>query len=242
MARLKNGGILFFLGLLVWMTNIETSSAQNSTSVVTSDFESWISAGIRLKLHKKWSFELSEEFRLEKNSTQIDQYFTNLSIGYAPFKFIEFGTAFRFSQYNEEEDGYSPHYRINVDVAFKHKLKRFSFNYRLRYQFKNDLSETSADGDYFKHGIRLRAKATYNIKKIPLEPSLSVEMFNKYEKYTLATFDKLRFTAALAYDLKKYGKIKLFYSLEQEVFISYPKTTSIIGLGYVYTIKIKKKK
>ena len=242
MARLKNGGILFFLGLLVWMTNIETSSAQNSTSVVTSDFESWISAGIRLKLHKKWSFELSEEFRLEKNSTQIDQYFTNLSIGYAPFKFIEFGTAFRFSQYNEEEDGYSPHYRINVDVAFKHKLKRFSFNYRLRYQFKNDLSETSADGDYFKHGFRLRAKASYNIKKIPLEPSFSVEMINKYEKYTLPTFDKLRFTAALAYDFKKYGKVKLFYSLEQEVFISYPKTTSIVGLGYVYTIKIKKKK
>ena len=242
MGRLKNGGILFFLSLLVWMTNIETSSAQNSTNVVTSDFESWMAAGIRLKIHKKWSVELSEGLRLEKNSTQIEQYFTNLAIGYAPFKFIEFGTSFRFSQYNEEEDEYVPHYRINVDVAFKHKIKRFSFNYRLRYQFRNDLTKTSVDGDYLKHGFRLRAKATYNIKKIPLEPSFSVEMFNKYEKYTLATFDRLRFTAALAYDLKKYGKIKLFYSLEQEVFASYPKTTSIVGLGYLYTIKIKKKK
>lgn len=242
MTRLKNGGILLFLSLLVWTTNIQTSSAQNSTSVVTSDFESWMSAGIRLKLHKKWSFELSEGLRLEKNSTLIDQYFTNLKIGYAPFKFIEFGTAFRFAQFNEEEEGYAPHYRINVDVAFKHKLKRFSFNYRLRYQFRNEIGVTSVDGDYLKHGFRLRAKASYNIKKIPLEPSLSVEMFNQYEKYTLPFFDKLRFTAALTYDLKKYGKVKLFYSLEQEVFTSYPKTTSIVGLGYVYTIKIKKKK
>jgi hypothetical protein len=242
MERLKKGGILFFLGMLVWGINIQTSTAQNSTSVVTSDFESWFSAGIRLKVHKKWSFELSESIRLEQNSTQIDQFFTNLGIGYSPFKFLEIGAGFRFSQYNEEEDGYAPHYRINVDVAFKHKFKRLSFNYRLRYQFRNELGVTSVEGDYFKHGIRLRAKATYNIKKIPLEPSLAVEMFNKYEKYTLATFDKLRFTAALAYDLKKYGKIKLFYSLEQEVFTGYPKTTSIVGLGYVYTIKVKKKK
>jgi len=242
MARLRKGGILFFLGMLVWITNIQTSTAQNGTNVVVSDFESWISAGIRLKVHKKWTFELSEEIRLEKKSTQIDQFFTNLAIGYEPFKFIEFGAAFRFSQYNEEEDGYSPHYRINVDVAFKHKLKRFSFNYRLRYQFKNELGVTSVDGDYLKHGFRIRAKAKYNIKKIPLEPSFAVEMFNSYEKYTLPTFNKLRFTAALAYDFKKYGKLRLFYSLEQEVFDAYPKTTSIVGLGYVYTIKVKNKK
>lgn len=242
MTRLKKGGMLFFWGLLIWMTNIQSSTAQNGTNVVTSDFESWISAGIKLKVHKKWTFELSEEIRLEQNSAQIDQYFTNLAIAYKPFKFIEFGAAFRFSQYNEEEDGYSPHYRINLDVAFKHKIKRFAFNYRLRYQFRNELGVTSTEGDYFKHGFRVRAKAEYNIKKIPLEPSLSVEMFNTYEKYTLPTFNKLRFTAALAYDFKKYGKLKLFYSLEQEVFTSYPKTTSIVGLGYVYTINIKKKK
>lgn len=242
MTRLKNKGLLLLLSLLIVIVNTQTSSAQNSTSVVTSDLESWFSVGVRLKVHKKWSFELSEELRLERNSTQINQYFTNLAIGYAPFKFIEFGTAFRFSQYNEEEDGYAPHYRINVDVAFKHKFQRFSFNYRLRYQFRNELGVTSVDGDYFKHDFRLRAKASYNVKKIPLEPSLSVEMFNQYEKYTLPFFDKLRFTAALAYDFKKYGKLKLFYSLEQEVFTSYPKTTSIVGLGYVYTIKIKKKK
>ncbi len=242
MAKLKKGGILFFLGLLVWMTNIQTSTAQNSTSVVTSDFESWISAGVRLKVHDKWSFGLSEAIRLRENSTEIDQYFTNLAIGYAPFKFMEISGGFRFSRKNKEEDGYISRYRINLDVAFKHKLERFSFNYRLRYQFRNELGVTSTDGDYFKHGFRLRAKTTYNIKKIPLEASLGVEMFNQYEKYTLPFFDKLRFTAALAYDFKKYGKLKLFYSLEQEVFTSYPKSTSIVGLAYVYTIKIKKKK
>jgi hypothetical protein len=241
MGRLTKGGILFFLGLVFWMGNTQTSLAQNGANVVTSDFESWISAGLKLKVHDKWTFELSEQLRLEKNSTQINQYFTNLAIGYEPFKFIEIGAAFRFYQQNEEADGYSSHYRINLDVAFKHKLERFSFNYRLRYQFKNELGVTSADGDYFKHGFRLRAKAAYNIKKIPLEPSLAVEMFNEYEKYTLPIFNKLRFTAALAYDFKKYGKLKLFYSLEQEVFTSYPKSTSIVGLGYVYTIKIKNK-
>jgi len=242
MARLKKRGILFFLSLLVWMTNIEKSSAQSGGSVVESDFEGWISAGIKLKVHKKWTFGLSEEIRLKTNLTQIDQYFTNLTIGYAPAKFIDLGAAFRFSQKNEKEDSYSSHYRINLDMAFKHKVSRFSFNYRLRYQFRNELGVTSLDGDYLKHGFRIRAKVVYNIKKLPLEASLSAETFNTYEKFTLLDFNKLRFTAGLAYDLKKYGKVKLFYSVEQEVFTSYPKTTGIIGLGYVYTIKIKKKK
>lgn len=242
MRLLKKHRVLFFLGLLLWMGGSQQLAAQDGATVVTSDFESWFSAGLRLKVHKKWTFELSEHIRLEQNSSQIDQYFTNLAIGYEAFKFLEFGAAFRFSQYQENDGTYSPHYRINLDAAFKHKIKRFSFNYRLRYQFRNELGETSVDGDYLKHGFRLRAKAKYNIKKIPLEPSLSVEMFNVYEKYTLFKFDKLRFTAALAYDFKKYGKVRLFYSLEQDVFTAYPKTVGILGLGYVYTIKIKKKK
>lgn len=242
MIRLKKGRILFFWSLLLWGIGTQTATAQDGTNVVTSDFESWISAGIRLKVHKKWTFELSEQIRFNKNSTQVDQYFTNLAIGYEPFKFVEFGGAFRFSQYNEGDGSYSPHYRINADVTFKHQIKRFSFDYRLRYQFRNELGVTSIEGDYLKHGFRLRAKAKYNIKKIPLEPSFAVEMFSEYEKYTLPVVDKLRFTAALAYDFKKYGKVKLFYNLEQELFTAYPKTVGIIGLGYVYTIKIKKKK
>jgi len=231
-----------FLVALVLFNNKELSAQTLGTNVVTSDFESWISAGVQLKIHKKLTIGLSEEIRLMKNSSVIDQYFTNLSIKYSPLKWFQIGTGFRFTQFNEEDGTYTPHYRIHLDVAFKHKIKRFSLKYRLRYQFRNEIGVTSEEGDYFKHRFRLKAAVSYNIKKLPLEPKLSVELFNKYEKYTLLQFDKLRFTAALAYDLKKYGKISAFFRVEQEIFKSYPKTTSIVGLSYVYTINIKKKK
>lgn len=241
--RTLNKQILYFIMLFFILGSQDNTYGQTTgANVVTSDFESWISAGVRLKIAKKWSIGLSEEIRLERNSSQIDQYFTNLSIKYSPFKFLEFGTGFRFTQFQEETGEYSPHYRIHLDVAYKHKIKRFSFKYRLRYQFRNEIGVTSTAGDYFKHRFRLRATAKYNIKKIPLEPQLSVELFNQYEKYTLLEFDRLRFTAALEYDFKKYGKLRLFYHLEQEIFSAYPKTTGILGLGYVYTIQIKKKK
>jgi hypothetical protein len=58
-------------------------------------------------------------------------------------------------------------------------------------------------------------------------------------KYT-GGFDKLRFTLGTNYSLKKFGSIKAFYRLEYELGSNYPKTTSIIGLGYTFTLKNKK--
>lgn len=232
----------YLIGLLI-LLGIPFSQAQTTGgTVVTADFESWISAGVEVKLFKKWSFELSEEIRLRKNSTTIDQYFTNVGAQFEPLKFLEVGLGFRFMQSNNEDGTYTPQYRFYADVAFKHKFKRFDFKYRLRYQFRNEIGPSTIDGDYFKNRFRLKATAAYNVKKIPLEPKLSVELFNQFEKYTLLEFDRLRFVASLSYDFKKYGKLTLFYGVEQEIFTAYPKTTSIVGLNYVYTIEIKKNK
>ncbi|BDS12827.1 DUF2490 domain-containing protein [Aureispira anguillae] len=232
-----------FLFLLLFMVfGYPESKAQTlGTSVVTSDLEGWFFAGIRLKIHKKWTIELKEEFRFKKNISELDQYFTNLDVKYAPIKFLQLGAGFRFTQMEEGEGTYSPHYRLHFDVAYRHKISRLSFKYRLRYQFRDEIGKTTTEGDYLKHRFRLRAGVGYNIKKIPLEPQLSVELFNQLEKYQLPVFDKLRFTASLAYDFKKFGKVKLFYRVEQELFVNYPKTTGVLGLGYIYTIKIKKK-
>lgn len=228
--------------LLACILNFSVQAQDAGTTIVTSDFEGWASAGIKLKLHKKWTFELSEELRLRKNSTQIDQYFTNFQMGFAPIKFLEFGAGFRFMQFNDDENlgTYTPHYRLHFDAAVKHKIKRFSFKYRFRYQFRNEIGLTEEDD--FKHRTRLKASVSYNIKKIPLEPKISVEIFNKFDKNDPLEFDKMRFVASLAYDLKKFGKIKLFYAVEPEITGNYPKTTGILGLGYTYTINIKKKK
>lgn len=243
MGKLKNPTFsTILLGLFLILSTKTVLKAQTmGTSVVTSDFESWISAGVRLKINKKWAVKVEEELRLMKNSTQIDQYFTSLTGKYKPFKFLEFGLGFRFSQQQEESNIYTPKYRIHLETAYKHKIKRFSFKYRLRYQFTNEIGTTQEEGDYLKHRLRLQAGVQYNIKKIPLEPQFTVELFNQMEKYTLAKFDRLRFVASLAYDFKTFGKLELFYSLEQELFTSYPKTIGIVGLGYVYTINLKKR-
>lgn len=234
--------MLFLCSVLFFWGSIQNIKAQAVKSGTTSDFESWVYAEVRLKLYERWTFELMEQVRLNKNSTQIDKYFTRLSVGYELLKYMEFKVAFRFSEQNKRERGYKPYYRTNVDIAFKHKAEHFSFNYRLRYQFKNRLGETDKkEENSLKHGLRFRAKAKYKSQKIPLEPSFAVEMFYQYEKRSLSMTYKLQFTVALAYDLKKYGKIELFHHLEQNLFSSSPKTVGIIGLGYIYTIsKLKK--
>ena len=42
------------------------------------------------------------------------------------------------------------------------------------------------------------------------------------------------------YGFKKYGEFGAYYRLERELGINYPKTTSIVGLNYVYTFKKRK--
>jgi hypothetical protein len=53
-------------------------------------------------------------------------------------------------------------------------------------------------------------------------------------------FDKLRLTLGTSYDFKKYGELGIYYRLERQLGFSYPKTTNIVGLNYVYTIKKRK--
>ena len=98
---------------------------------------------------------------------------------------------------------------------------------------------STTDGDYFKNYLRLKAGVKYNIKDWKFDPKFSTEIFRDMTKVT-GGFDKLRFTLGTSYDLKKFGEFGAYYRLERELGFSYPKTTSIVGLNYVYTFKKRK--
>ena len=45
-----------------------------------TDFETWSSINVEVKLHKKLNLELEEQLRLKENSSEIDQYFTQIGL------------------------------------------------------------------------------------------------------------------------------------------------------------------
>ncbi len=209
---------------------------EEGTIVVTQDLETWSKVGLKYKPHKKFTIGLDQGFRFKKNSSTLDQLLTDLNFKFKATKYLNFGLGLRYIFDRGGNDLFDNDFRINMDVIFKHSAKNFKFQYRFRYQNRNEIGLSKEEGDSFKHYLRLKAGIKYSIKNWKFDPTFSTELFRDMTKVT-GGFDKLRFTLGTTYSLKKIGKLDLYYRLERELGFSYPKTTSIIGLNFTYTFK-----
>ena len=196
-------------------------------STVVSDYETW--AGITVQksfLEKKLGLGFTHEFRFDDNSSHLDQYFSELTVDYELFKNFKAGVGYRFIR-NNKKSGYVNEGRIFVDLDYKHKIDRWTLSYRFRFQNQDELGLKKDDGDDITQKYRLRFKLAYNIKKVKLDPYISLEGFytrsnqgiNYIETITerkiYSGFEKLRYTIGLDYTIKKYFEIGAFYRIEQ---------------------------
>ncbi len=228
--------------LLMVLFGLMVSNMANAQSSDSKNLNAWSTVSIEYKPNKKWSFELAEQLRLKENLSLVDEYFTELQTEYSVNKNFSLGAGARFIRQNDTEgniQGYENHFRFQFDASYKHKINDFKLDYRLRYQNKNDLSISVADGDYANQHLRFKTGIEYNIKNWKLDPQFSAEIFNHFEKGEDGGFDKYRLTFGTDYDMKKYGKLSLYYRFEKELNVDLPETTNIIGLSYKYTIKNK---
>lgn len=207
------------------------------------DLKSWTGINLKYKPNGKWAFNLEGQLRLKENISEVDNYFSELGATYTVFKGFKLGTALRYIRENDNEgdvQGYENHFRYNIDASYKHKINDLSFKYRLRYQNKNELGVTPSEGDYAKQNLRFKTSLRYNIKHWKLDPELSGEIYNHFEKNETNGFSKYRIALKTEYKLKEMGTIGVFYMIEKELNEDYPETAHILGVKYTYTIKNKK--
>src|SRR5436190_17261098 len=101
---------------------------------IPKDAGLWTSFNVDKKLTRSLEFSISEELRLANNISEIDQFFTNVGVGYKITKKIKVGLYYRFISKNEDYDSYSENHRLYFDASFKESIKDFDFVYRFRYQ------------------------------------------------------------------------------------------------------------
>jgi len=232
----------FLLTLLSIAFTLSTF-AQDGEYVTVRDIETWSSFSFNYKASKKFKLGLEQQFRFGNNSTEINDYITDLSAEFKFTKHFYAATGFRYLGQNDRvgaNQDFENHFRWNLDLGVTHDVKRFNFDYRLRYQVSDEIGVSKDEGDYLNNHFRLKIGVAYNIKNLKLEPEVSAEIFNHIEKGEKNGFDKFRFTVGAAYKMKTYGDIGLFYRMERDLMGVYPKTTNIIGLKYTYTLKNKK--
>lgn len=223
--------------------------AQDST--VVQDFELW--TGVQLQksfLDKKLDLGLTQEFRFHDNATSINNFFTEVELGYELFKNFRLDAGYRFIR-NNRSSGYRSEGRVFFDVNYKHKLDRLKLAYRFRYQNQSALGDVTDDDVYNK--FRLRLRADYNIPNWKFDPYIKVEGFftqttnsiNYIESITeterVAGFEKIRFTLGTSYDITKKIGVGAFYRYERELgsyplYYNTPRNYFIVGLNVKFEL------
>lgn len=208
----------------------------NTTGAFAADNEGWTSLEFLLKPTKMFRLSLRQEFRIEENFSEVDQYFTQLYLGIRPFKRAELGAGFRYIQNNDhtgKKQGYETHLRFHLDMKYAVKLSRFRVGVRLRYTNKNELER--AEADCGKQHLRFKLRLKYNIRRWKLDPIFSSELFYALEEGPEAAgVDKMRFTIGTQYKLGAMGKIGLYYRYEIPIDQSNEEPSNIFLLRYEY--------
>lgn len=194
-----------------------------------SEPSTWMELEFSKKIIKNLKIEFNPELRLF-GGFKMDSYILEGGLSYKLHKYLTLAGYYRYeNEYNYREKRqiyeWEPASRLAFDAKSGFELKRFDFQFRLRYTNGTDFDETTDDkASYFRY----RAKIDYDIKGSKLAPFISVESFHDL---LLKDIDKTRYTGGLAYPINKSNELSLFYRL-QDYSEADKESMDIIGIGY----------
>lgn len=197
------------------------------------DFGLWLDAGVEAKIIKGLKAEFNQEVRLAENASRLDKTLTDIGVNYAFNRYFGMGVFYRFTASNDKTSGVIGIHRVYTDLSLKYKIHRFSFNWRSRFQTE-DFESTAFEKKYPAWYNRNKFSCKYNIPKIPLNPFISYEAFYQVNKSLGNKFDKYRATLGIDYKLFTSHTISIWYMIQQEMNVTDPTTSYILGLEYSY--------
>lgn len=195
----------------------------------------WTSVNFEVKVVKKLTATISEEFRFNENITEVGAILTDVGLAYKLNKHFQFSVNYRYTQRRTTEDYYSKRHRMYIDLKYEKKIKPIQIQFRIRLQDQYADIGRDTDGGVLEYYLRNKLSLKWDLQK-PYKPYISVETFSplKYPRYS--AFEGIRTTAGVDYDFSKHHKIDVYYMIQKELNVSNPETDFVIGLGYTYKL------
>ena len=184
------------------------------------DFQQWSKIGVSYDFNKDISVSFDQALRFRENASLADVTFSNLSLKYDLIKKWSVAIGYRYITDFDLSQNTSISHRIYTDINYSKKQKRWQIKNRFRYQYQEE-NFTLRDKIFLK----------YNIRKTPLEPFTTFELFFKDSE-----FKKWRYTLGVSHPLLKEFDIDVFYRLQQSFNTNNPKQLHILGLGVEYKL------
>ena len=188
---------------------------------------------MKLKLNKKFSLSLREEFRFGNNISTHQNNFTEIGVKYKLNKHFSFVPRFRYAQVplrgNKKRISFDTYY------TWKQKGKAISFRYRLRLQKTNKSYSNKEPSDY----LRNKFHVGYNASKL-VDPFFAYELYFRFDQKN--EFRRNRYTLGLDWKVNKQLGITTYYRIQNDINVKRPEKLNIIGLSLSYNMALNKKK
>lgn len=255
-------------------------------SLADDDFGIWSSVSAEKDFNKRFSVEAGVDFRAERKLENAARWGASVGATYKLFKFVRLGASYAFIYdrnpleeklnyndegewrgYNVDGDYHRSKHRGNFDVVFKHKVGRFSFSLRERYQYTHHMATdctrlrlrdkvpggysgdnvyTVADGTQWiidkvatdrkhsknAHMFRSRLEVEYDIKGVPLTPSVSYEFYNNLQ--SAFSTDKTRLCVGTKWKINKQHSLSLGYIYQNGTDDDSFSDIHVIDVGYKF--------
>ena len=182
------------------------------------DFQQWSKIGVSYDFNKDISVSFDQAFRFRENASLADVTFSNLSLKYDLIKKWSVAIGYRYITDFDLSQNISNSYRIYTDVNYSKKKKRWRIKNRFRYQYQEE-----------NFILRDKIFLKYNIRKTPLEPFTTFELFFKDSE-----FKKWRYSLGVSHPFLKEFDINTFYRIQQSFNTNNTKQLHILGFGMKY--------
>jgi len=187
------------------------------------------------KISKKVTFDFDEELRLFNNMSQVNLFFSNLSVEYKLSKRFRFALAYRFINKNQI-DYYSQRHRLYVDASYRNKWNHFTFVYRLRLQGQvRDLNSSDKGGNvesYMRHKFDLQ----YSYKKFTpyLATEFRFQFTNPFYPEGNDSWDRGRYYAGCDYDFNHHNTLNLYFMIQHDYNIPFYEEDFTTGIQFTH--------
>lgn len=215
----------------------------------------WTSAEFKTGITKKLGASIEAEYRTFDSFDGSERWAGTVAVDYKIIKHLKVDTGYSLiyrytdvritKKNNVVGDYWLPRHRVFVSAIGSIDAGRFSFSLRERYQYthsgdkyvpKYDVDDEAYTTEYIsaknKHIIRSRLKVDYDIRKCPLTPYVSAEVYNDLSDGL--AYNKTRFSIGSDIKINKKNRLNVFYRYVDRKDEDEGDARHIIGIGYTF--------
>lgn len=227
----------------MWMT---TSVVAQSNDVGV-EWTNWAGAELKYDINKDWKAGLEVQSRTSLQTGKVNDLLLSPGAEWKVMKYLETSVSYRLTSvpYSNATTNRVSKHRFTLDFTFR-KLEdlvslgknRLGVSVRLRGTTESQQEERT------ENTVRAKLKLEYNLPKTKLDLFASTELFYRFQRDLIYTFDevqsvnavnKYRVKMGAAYPFGDHHSVELF-GLHQW---RYPDGRSefVIGVGYAFQLK-----